>query len=294
MIKKLTNKRIYQSIILAILIGLVASVTGCKNEEIVAKVNDEAITKEELYDVLVEKYGAQTLESLIAERIVKLEAKAQNIEVSEDDIEEKLDIMRNYYGGEEAFNEAMAHYGYEMEKIKDDITVNIQIKKLLEPEISISEEEISNYFKENKSFLDQKEQVHARHILVETEDLAEEVKKKLESGEDFAELAKEYSTDEGSKESGGDLGYFPRGAMVAEFEERAFSLKIDEISEPVKSQFGYHIIKVEDKKEEKEATLEEHKDDIRNILLEEKLPEAYQTWYEEKYKEYKVSNTLTK
>lgn len=153
-----------------------------------------------------------------------------------------------YYGGEKAFNEIMNYQGYTLDDMKDSITMNMQIKRLLEPTISISEEEIVNFFEQNKAYLDQKEQVKARHILVETEEQAKEIKGKIASGENFEELAKEYSMDDLSKELGGDLGFFGRGEMVPSFEEAAFSLDIGEVSNPIKSNYGYHIIMVDDKK----------------------------------------------
>ncbi|NLE76196.1 MAG: post-translocation molecular chaperone, partial [Chloroflexi bacterium] len=89
------------------------------------------------------------------------------------------------------------------------------------------------------------EQIQARHILVADEQAARLVMSRLVGGEDFAALATELSLDEGSKENGGDLGWFPRGTMVAEFESMAFSLPVGAVSEPVQTQFGYHVIKVE-------------------------------------------------
>ncbi|HOU25081.1 MAG TPA: peptidylprolyl isomerase [Anaerolineae bacterium] len=106
------------------------------------------------------------------------------------------------------------------------------------------------------------EQVHARHILVATEDEANKVLERLHAGEDFAALAKELSTDTGSKEEGGDLGWFPRGMMVTEFENATFALQPGQTSEPVKTSFGYHIINVIERDANRpldEATLDQKK-----------------------------------
>lgn len=293
MTKKLTSKRMWKLILLGISLVLVIGMTGCNNEAIVAKVNNEVITKDELYDLLVEQNGTQVLESLIAEKILNAEAKKQNINVSEEDVQAEINKVIDNYGGQEVFNQAMEYYGYSLDDIKKNITMNTQIRRLVGSSISITEEEMLGYFEENKDTFNQIEQVKARHILVETEEKANEVIEKLSAGGDFAELAKEYSTDEGSKELGGDLGYFGRGEMVSDFEEAAFNLEIGAISEPVETIHGYHIIKIEDKKEAKEANFEESKDNIKDILLEERLPEAYQTWYQEKLNEYEITNYLT-
>ena len=99
------------------------------------------------------------------------------------------------------------------------------------------------------------EQVHAAHILVATSDAANEVLSRINSGEDFAEVAREVSTDTGTAGTGGDLGWFPRGVMVDPFEEAAFSLEVDQISEPVQSEFGWHIIKVLEKEQDRPIAL---------------------------------------
>jgi len=115
------------------------------------------------------------------------------------------------------------------------------------------------------------EQVHARHILVETEEEGDAVLAGLEEGEDFADLAAEYSIDTGSKEDGGDLGWFPRGVMVAEFEEVAFGLEIGEISELVKTEFGYHVIEV----------LEKEVRELEPQLLQVFQERAFNEWFAE-------------
>ncbi len=114
------------------------------------------------------------------------------------------------------------------------------------------------------------EQVHASHILVETEETGQEVLDKLAEGEEFADLAAEYSTDPGSKDQGGDLGWFPRGAMVPEFEEAAFSLEQGEISDLVQTSFGYHIILMHEKEER----------ELDAALYEQRQQQQFQTWFE--------------
>lgn len=281
-------------IILSICILVMASITACSstnNSEIVAKVEGVNITKDELYDIMVGQYGNQALNSLIGEKMMELEVEKQGIKISEEEIDAELSALQEQYGGEELFNQALSQQGYSVEEMKDSIDMNLKMKKILEPDLKVTDEEIAEFFEANKDFLNQEEQVKARHILVETQEEADEIKEKLAAGEDFEELAKEHSTD-GSAAQGGDLGFFGRGEMVESFEEVAFTLNEGEISDPVKSNFGYHIIKLEEKREAKEATLEEYKDDMREALIEQKMPEAYQKWYEAKYEEYEIINNL--
>lgn len=105
-------------------------------------------------------------------------------------------------------------------------------------------------------------------------------------------MAKEYSTDTTTAESGGDLGYFSSGDMVAEFEEVAFALGVDEISAPVKTDYGYHIIKVVDHQEAKEANFEDSKEEISDTLMNDKMSTEYTVWLEELKEEYEITNYL--
>ena len=150
--------------------------------------------------------------------------------------------------------------------------------------VKVSEQEIREYYEDNLEAFKVKKQVRARHILFrlspdakkeEEEKVrkrAESVLKKARAGENFAELAKKYSEGP-TKSKGGDLGYFSRGTMVKPFEDAAFALKKGEISDLVRTQFGYHIIKVEDIKEARTKTLEEVKEEIRKILIQTKCRE---------------------
>lgn len=139
---------------------------------------------------------------------------------------------------------------------------------------AVSDADARKLYDDQVKLLKPEEEAQARHILVETEELAKEIKEKLKNGGDFAALAKEHSQDPGSKDNGGDLGYFTRGQMVPQFEEAVFTLNKGDISEPIKTQFGYHLIKVEDRRAKQPPAFEVVKDRILQSML---LQKASQT-----------------
>ena len=138
---------------------------------------------------------------------------------------------------------------------------------------SISDAVAKGIYDDKVKMLPQEEEIQARHILVATEDKAKELAENIGKGADFAQLAKENSTDPGSKDNGGMLGYFSKGQMVPEFEKAAFELKAGELSKPVKSQFGWHIIKVDDRRQKKPPTFEEVKDRLVGSMAQNKAQE---------------------
>ncbi len=281
-------------LVLIVLAGALYYNNKTKGNEIVARIDTETITKNDLYEAMVAENGKPVLDMLIANKIIDLELKKKSITISKEDVDKEMDVIAEHYGGLSNFEQMLTIYGQSIDTVKENIEKNLQIKILLEPQITITDEELLGYFEENKESFNVEEQVNASHILVDSEEKAKEVEDKLASGGDFEELAKEYSADTSNKDNGGSLGFFGRGEMVPEFENVAFSLEIGKISEPVKSDFGYHIIKVEEKKEAKEAIFEENKEQVKNTVMEQKLPEAYNSWYEKKSTEYKIENLLYK
>lgn len=260
----------------------------------VATVNGADITKDQLYEKLVEAGGENTLSSLITTTLVEQEAKKANVgAVTDADINLEIEELQNQFGGEAALNSALDQSGMTLDDLKKQMPIQVQLRKILEPQITVTDEEIKTYYEDNKAAFDTEEQVRASHILVETKEEADAIVGQLKAGEDFAKLAQEKSADTGSKGNGGDLDFFTRGDMVAEFSDAAFKLKVGETSGAVQSQYGYHIIKVTDRKEAQISTLEDKKDEVRKTLVSQKISEKSATWMEETRANAKITNTLT-
>ncbi len=139
---------------------------------------------------------------------------------------------------------------------------------------TITDEEIRSRYDKEVAATPPQNEVHARHILVKTEEEAKEIIKQLNDGADFAELANEKSEDRGGGGNGGDLGFFGPGQMVPEFEKAAFTLDVGAITqEPVKSQFGYHVIKVEDKRVQQPPAFDQVKEQMRSVVMRERYVE---------------------
>jgi foldase protein PrsA len=184
-LNNLLKQKNIQILIAALLVVILAGailfsnrvLTAKKSEEVVARVNGEAISKAELNKLLEKQYGQEALDLLISEKVIDLELKKRNIAITEEDVNKELQEIIQQYGGQEEFDKALVSYGYTADNFKKDIESNLKVEKLLEPEIKISEEDMKAYFDSNKDTFDVKEQVKASHILVDTEEKAQEVKK---------------------------------------------------------------------------------------------------------------------
>lgn len=165
-------------------------------------------------------------------------------------------------------------YKSQMAAIEKEVLTSMAINKAL-ADITVTDEEAKKFYDENKEAFAQPATVSAKHILVAGEDEAKKIKAEIENKEvTFEEAAKKYSTCP-SKEQGGNLGAFSRGMMVPEFEEAAFNAEIGVVTEPVKTQFGYHLVLVESKNEASSKSFEEVKDSVVNQLLQENQHKKY-------------------
>ena len=293
-----------------------------KEEDLLtAKVNNEEISKSQFYSqfsqmvqylqsmypnqikgVNLERIKANTLDQMIDRALLLQTASQQKIKVSKGEINKEIDKLSKNFPSRDEFEKRMKALGYTTKRLGDSIKEDLLVQNLqkeIKKKVQVSAEDVKKEY----------EQVRVRHILFQlpialgnTEEekkknqkrqeenlkkKGEEVLLELKAGADFAELAKRDS-DCPSKDKGGDLGFFGRGRMDPAFEKAAFSLKIGEVSGLVKTKFGYHIIKSEEKKEAEGPDFKKEKKKIKKELLERKQNEEYNKWFENLKKKAKI------
>jgi len=197
---------------------------------------------------------------------------------AEEEVDLEVDKWKKLFNSEEAYKEFLESLrmdeDYFRDYLKKDIIIN-KMKERISQDIEVTDVELVDYY---NNHINQFYVVKASHILLDTEEEAKEILERVKEGEDFNALAREYSTDPSVKNNSGDLGYFRHGMMVEPFERAAFALEPGEISDIVKSEYGYHIIKVEDKTIDR---FEDVKDELRNTLIAQKKSKNYDNAFEE-------------
>lgn len=290
--KRKKNNYATLAIIGIVILGAIAAIWYFNTNKDLPKdsaaiVNGESITIQDIneqYERVPEEYKQfitkeMILNQSIDELLLLQEAKKEGISVTAEELSEVIDNLIAQSGlSKEDFDKTLEEQNLTMEFLKDyykkQLIINNLLNKTVISKIIVSSSEIEEYYNNNKNEFITPEQVRARHILVESVDEADEILKQLNDGADFIELAKEKSTCPSASE-GGDLGYFAIGQMVKEFEDAAFALEVGEISPVVETQFGYHIIKLLDKKPETAIKLEDAMQDIEEKLKLEKQNTAF-------------------
>lgn len=230
----------------------------------VAIVNGQRITRRAFVSRLEQATGEQVLSDLINEQLIRQAAKQAKVTVTQAEVEAEIDKLREQVGP--SFDSMLAQYGMTVDDLRKNMDLNLLVFKISTKDITVGDDALMAFFEENKSDYDQPEMVKASHILVDSEEKAKEIQTKLAEGADFAELARDESSDPMSAAEGGDLGLFARGRMVPEFEKAAFAMSTGQTSGIVKSEYGYHIIRVTDRKDAHEATFEEVRGDIERTI----------------------------
>lgn len=295
-----------------LLLALVLAGCGGLPKSAVAEVDGKVITREDL-DKAVEELKAQygdslpasdspeyaELEKQVAERLVNeeilwFEADKLDITVSDEEINQQIDQYREQSGGEDAFNQKLEENNTSLDRLKDQIRKSLLFQKLY-PEVTkdaapVTDEQALQYYNENLTQFQQTEMRTVSHILVADEATANAVKARLDAGEDFATLAREVSTDPGSKDKGGDLGAVPSSGsgFVPEFEAAMNTLAVGQVSAPVKSSFGFHIIRVTAVTPAGTQSFEEVKEELKQGLAMENQRTAFEAWFESVKGEYTV------
>lgn len=237
-------------------LGACSNDSAADNEVIAtSKVGD--ITQNDLYEEMKASIGDQAFQLLMIEKVLSSKYK-----VTEDEVNAQLEADKKQYG--DSFEAMIAQQGYTESSYKKYLELNLMQEKALIEDVDVTEEEVKAEYENIKN------EIQARHIVVEDEETAKKAKAEIESGKDFAEVAKEYSIEQAAQTTGGDLGWFNKATNMDEkFLEGAFALEKNVLSEPIQSSFGYHIIEVTDKREIKES-YEDKKAELEKQLKLEK------------------------
>jgi parvulin-like peptidyl-prolyl isomerase len=268
-------------------------------EKLVARINGNAITAalfEEKYKRFTIRFHAQIastptavrelkmgfLNKLIETELLLQQAELRGLTVSNEELDREINQLKQDYP-RDTLNEALEMIGVKLEEWKQDREEKLLIDKLIQQEIDsvihVSDDEIRAYYKTNREDFQQPLMVHARQIVVATEEEASSLRTRLIRGEDFAELAQLHSLSPDA-EKGGDIGTFAKGQMPEEFDEAVFRYRVGSISKVVHSPYGYHLFKVEERIRPRTLPIEEVRDKIKDTIFQGRQEAFFKEWLE--------------
>jgi len=273
-------------------------------DRVAAVVNEEMVPLSEVHERALQELAAleaegqatqekklaamrHALDEVIADRLLVIEERNSGIEITSQEVEMAIDDVRRQNGMDAAtFERALASKGQTLETFKEKMRRDLAAMKLIgqkvRAKIKISDEDIHGEYMRQTKIEEAEVEVHARHIVIqvakdasseveqEARERAEALAKRARDGEDFGELARQHSEGP-SKVDGGDVGFFKRGEMVAAFDQVAFGLKLNEVSDPVRSPFGWHVIQALEHRAGKVRPFEQIKDELRERVWREQM-----------------------
>jgi foldase protein PrsA len=272
--------------------------------EAVGRAPDKDAQKDEY-----ERFEQSVAEYLVKMEVLAQQASAYKIEVTDADVEAAIAEIKQMFQGDEArFEEALKKQHLSLEQFTEQTRDRLLLDKMraaVTADVEVTEAELKAYYEANKDDYVQPEEREVRHILIAVggadgesaptqadweaaKKEADKIRAEVQNGANFRATAEKYSDDEATRSSGGRLGTVTPGQTVPEFEEAVFSLKKGEISQPVKTQYGYHIIQVTEITPEEQLPFDRVRDGIWTALMEQKTEEAWQSWLAEKQVELGV------
>lgn len=237
----------------------------------------------------------QILDILIDQTLYKQEAEKMGIKVTDQEVENEVNRTKKRFPSEAEFAKALKDAQMTLDDLREftrNRLIAERVNKKVVGKVTVTDQEAKDYYEKNKEQFKQPEQVKVSHILLKTEDEAKKVLSEIQGGLDFAEAAKKYSTDPASKSRGGDLGLVQKGMMAPEFDQAAFALGVGEVSQPVKTQFGWHLIKVFEKKEASQKSYDEVKSSVEQMLKAQKESDKIRKWLEGVKKKSKIEKYI--
>jgi foldase protein PrsA len=230
-----------------------------------------------------EAVKASVVRGLVEEREWELEGESMGIKVTDQEVDAQLKQLKQQFfkGDEQKYQAELAKQGLTDQQVRDELRTRILSNKIfaaVTKKAQVSETDIANYYKQNSANYQQPESRDVRHILVKSKAQAEDLYNRIKAGADFATLAKKYTQDQASKANGGKFTAY-KGRTVAPFDEFVFSAKTGELSNPIKTKFGWHIIQVLSAvKPASETPLSEVHDSIKTTLTQQKQNTAMKNW----------------
>lgn len=254
---------------------------------------------------MLDELKAGVVDQLVEQTFLLAEAEKKGIKPTAEEIDSKLAEIKSQFPDDATYKKALGEFGTSEADLREQIRVGVTIENLMKDvtkDLEVSEDRLKAYYSDNLEQFKHEEEVSAAHILIKTDATAadpkadeaqalakiQDILKQIREGADFADMAKKHSEDPGSGSQGGDLGFFGKGRMVPEFEKTAFAMKDGEVSEPFKTQFGYHIIKREEYRPARTETFEQVKEQIRENLLSQERNRAFQIWIEAQKKDVQI------
>jgi len=252
-----------------------AGAPGAAPDKVLVRVNGVPIRQSEVVERLLKRYGAQAVDEMIDETLLRQAAKKAAIVPDEKEVARRLAKLQEQFGSRELFVSQLEQAGSSLAKVKDDLSEEVVRERLVakEKSIAVGDDELKKAFEQDKDKLGAPEAVHLRHILVAKEDQAKALVEKIKSGADFKALARENSLAASGKAAGGDYGFVAKGMLPPEIEDIAFAMKPGEIK-VVPGPRGSHILQVLETRAAKPASFADVKDDLRDMLLAEKIKKA--------------------